>query len=141
MTHYEKLENMYLSAPCNKPYNPLIDISEGSAEVSIEMKPEFHHAAGAIHGSVYFKMLDDAAFFAANSLVKDVFVVTANFNIHMLKPVVRGKLISKGVVKTQAGSQIISEATLFDEDENIIATGNGSFIKSKVKLNKDIGYN
>jgi acyl-coenzyme A thioesterase PaaI-like protein len=36
-----------------------------------------HHSIHAVHGSVYFKALDDAAFFAVNSLVEDVFVLTA----------------------------------------------------------------
>jgi len=139
-SHFKKLERMYLLAPCNKIYDPSIKISTGEAEVAIQIKPSFHHAAGAVHGSTFFKMLDDAAFFSANSLVLDVFVVTANFNIHLLRPVVEGKLTAKGKVKTKAGSQIIAEAVLYGADENIVATGSGSFIKSKIKLSEEIGY-
>lgn len=131
---------MYLSAPCNEIYSPSIDISEGKAEVAIQITPSLHHAAGAVHGSTYFKLLDDAAFFAANSLVEDVFVVTANFNIHLLRPVVEGTLTAHGTVKTRAGSQIIAEAILYDADDNTIATGSGAFIKSKIQLTEDIGY-
>ena len=72
-THFRKLERMYLGAPINQWYRPTLSISEGSAEVSIAVRPEFFHAANAVHGSVYFKLLDDSAFFAANSLVEDVF--------------------------------------------------------------------
>ena len=35
-----------------------------------------HHAANAAHGTIYFKMLDDAAFYAANSMVSDRFLLT-----------------------------------------------------------------
>ena len=34
------------------------------------------HTAGAAHGTLFFKMLDDAAFYAANSLVTDRFLLT-----------------------------------------------------------------
>ena len=36
------------------------------------------HAAGAGHGTIYFKMLDDAAFYAANSMVEEQFVLTTD---------------------------------------------------------------
>ena len=45
------------------------------------IKEDYFHALNAIHGSVYFKMLDDAAFFAAQSVVEDYMLLTANFNI------------------------------------------------------------
>ena len=64
--HYRKLERMYLSAPVNDiVYKGItIEISDGKAELSLQIDPKFFHAANAIHGSVYFKMLDDAAFIA-----------------------------------------------------------------------------
>ncbi len=68
--HFEKLEAMYLSAPNNAYYQPTIHITEGKAEVSIAVRPDFFHAANAVHGSVYFKLMDDASFFAANSLIR-----------------------------------------------------------------------
>ena len=71
--HYTALERMYLSAPINSFYSPEIWISHGEAEIAIPVKPEFFHAAAAVHGSVYFKLLDDAAFFAANSLIDEHF--------------------------------------------------------------------
>jgi len=66
--HYRKLENLYASAPINAFYLPVMHISEGAAEIEIEVSHKLFHAAHVVHGSVYFKMLDDAAFFAANSL-------------------------------------------------------------------------
>jgi acyl-coenzyme A thioesterase PaaI-like protein len=77
--HYRTLEKMYASAPCNGYYAPEIHVSHGNAEVVIPVQPKFFHAAGATHGSVYFKALDDAAFFAVSSLVTDVFALTVSF--------------------------------------------------------------
>jgi acyl-coenzyme A thioesterase PaaI-like protein len=68
--HYRRLEKMYLAAPVNAFYSPSIWISHAQAEITVNVKPEFFHAADAVHGSVYFKMLDDSSFFAVNSLVE-----------------------------------------------------------------------
>ena len=68
-THHKKLERMYLSAPIHKDlYKGIsIHVANEQAEIALLVEPKFFHAAHAIHGSVYFKMLDDAAFFAVNS--------------------------------------------------------------------------
>ncbi|MCO6491386.1 MAG: PaaI family thioesterase [Phaeodactylibacter sp.] len=60
-------------------------ISEGEAEIGMRISDKYFHALGAIHGSVYFKLLDDAAFFAVSSIVRDVFVLTTSFNINILR--------------------------------------------------------
>ncbi len=73
--HYRKLERMYAAAPVNAYFRPELKVSEGKAEVVIPVRPEFFHAAHAVHGAVYFKALDDASFFAVSSVVTDVFVV------------------------------------------------------------------
>ena len=82
--HYRALERMYASAPCNAYYTPTIHITQGAAEIVIPIQEKFFHSAGAAHGSVYFKALDDAAFFAVNSLVTDVLVLTVSFTINIL---------------------------------------------------------
>jgi acyl-coenzyme A thioesterase PaaI-like protein len=45
---------------------------------------------------LYFKLLDDAAFFAVNSVVRDVFVLTVSFNIYLTRPVSAGELKASG---------------------------------------------
>ena len=48
----------------------------GQARITFTIDERVFHAAGAAHGTSYFKMLDDAAFYAANSLVTDRFLLT-----------------------------------------------------------------
>ena len=57
--HFRKLERTYLAAPTNQYYKPQVHISEGEAEIVITVDPRFYHAADAVHGSVYFKALDE----------------------------------------------------------------------------------
>jgi len=138
--HCKRLENMYHSAKCNEYYQPNIKISQGRAELIIAVEEKFFHAANAVHGSVYFKMLDDAAFFAANSLVEDTLVLTANFNLYLLKPVTSGVMRALGTVVNNIGSTLICESVLYDSDNGEVARGTGTFVKSKIKLTPDIGY-
>jgi uncharacterized protein (TIGR00369 family) len=132
--HYRALENMYLAAPINAFFKPHILISEATATVEILVREAFFHTAGAVHGSTYFKMLDDAAFFAANSLVREVFVLTKSFNIHFTRPVSQGIMRSVGRVLEQDERQIRAEAVIYDAAEREIGHGSGIFVPSKISL-------
>ncbi len=59
--HHRKLERLYAAAPTNVYYRPIISVGAGVAEIQIDVRADFFHAAAAVHGSVYFKLLDDAA--------------------------------------------------------------------------------
>ncbi|MCW8948287.1 MAG: PaaI family thioesterase [Sedimenticola sp.] len=140
VTHLRALERMYLAAPINQLYLPTIAVSEGEAEISIELQLAYHHAAGAVHGSVYFKMLDDAAFFAANSLEPEYFVLTASFTTYLIRPVTKGVMRSVGRVVNQTKNQFIAESVAYDSRGKEIARGNGIFVKGKLPLREAMGY-
>ncbi len=133
--HYRGLERIYRAAATNKPYQDLtIDIRDGESTVSIEVTSELHHIAGAMHGAHYFKLLDDAAFFAANSRVPDVFVLTAQFSIQFLRPVVSGRIRAEGVLVKPGKNTFFAESTLYAENGKLLAKGHGTFNKSMLKL-------
>ena len=140
--HFRKLERMYLSAPVNnKLYNGItITISDQKAELTLKIDDKFFHAANAIHGSVYFKMLDDAAFFAVNSIVKDVFVYTVSFNVQLLRPVSSGIIKSIGELKFKSENLFIADSMLLNETSKLVGRGSGNFMKSKIELTQEIGY-
>jgi len=140
--HFRKLERMYLSARVNNHlYNGItIKISDQKAELTLKVEEKFFHAANAIHGSVYFKMLDDAAFFAVNSIVKDVFVYTVSFNVQLLRPVSSGIIKSIGELKFKSSNLFIADSTLHDENNKLVGRGSGNFMKSKIELTQEIGY-
>src|SRR5262245_26751423 len=112
--HFRKLENMYRSAPINRLYEPTITVGEGTAEIVIPVSPTFFHAAGALHGSVYFKVLDDACFFAVSSIVEDVFVLTTSFTTYITRPVTSGRLVARGRVVHPGRSVLLAEAEVAD---------------------------
>jgi len=139
MKHFRKLEMMYHSAPINLEYRPNLTVSEKRAEITMEVDPRYFHAANALHGSVYFKMLDDAAFFAANSIVEDVFVLTVGFQLHFFRPVSQGTLHSIGELEFASKNLFVCKARLFADDVEI-ASGTGSLMKSRQPLTEEIGY-
>lgn len=142
MDHYRKLERMYLNANINKQIfdTTTVNISEGKAEIGLKISGKFFHAQHAVHGSVYFKLLDDAAFFAANSVVTDVFVLTTSFSINLVKPVSEGLLTARGKLKFRSKNLFVAESSLLDEKGNEIAFGTGTFMRSRAELNESIGY-
>jgi uncharacterized protein (TIGR00369 family) len=138
--HFKKLENMYLTAPCNEFYVPKIKVKKGAAEITIPIREEFFHAAGATHGSVYFKAMDEAAFFAVNSLIKDTFVLTVNFNVQLIRPIVTGKMKAVGKVLYLSNKYYFAESIVYDSDGREIAHGTGNYVKSAIPLTPEIGY-
>ncbi|NRA25180.1 MAG: PaaI family thioesterase [Oleispira sp.] len=138
--HYRCLESMYQAAPINKIYPPEMTVTAGEAVIEIELSSDFFHSAGAVHGSVYFKVLDDSAFFAANSLEQEVFVLTSSFTTYITRPVSSGKMRAVGKVVNKNRSQWVVESVVYDSEDREIARGNGIFVRSKVQLKDAAGY-
>lgn len=138
-SHFRSLEAMYHGAPINTFFGPRITVESGTATVRMPVRSDFHHAAHAAHGSVYFKMLDDAAFFAVQSLVEDVFVLTVSFNVHLLAPVADGEMVSQGKVVHQSRRLFVAESTI-EVSGKVVARGNGTFMRSAVRLDERVGY-
>lgn len=137
--HCAALEAMYARGPINRFFRPLIHVSDGAAEIRMAVRADMHHAANAAHGAVYFKMLDDASFFAVQSLVTDVFVLTVSFQIYLLAPVVEGEMVATGKVVHQTKRQFLAESVVH-VGEKTVARGNGSFMRSATRLDERIGY-
>ena len=138
--HFSALENMYQAAPINDFFCPTIEVTEGAAVIEIEVADKFFHAANAVHGSVYFKMLDDAAFFAANSLERDAFVLTTSFTTYFTRPLLSGRIRSVGSVVHRSRTQTLAEAVLYDADGKVAGRGSGLFVRGSIALRDARGY-
>jgi acyl-coenzyme A thioesterase PaaI-like protein len=85
-------------------------------------------------------MLDDACFFAVNSLVEDVFVLTTSFTTYFMRPVSEGVLVARGRVVHAGKSVLLAEAHLEGSDGKEVGRGNGAFMKSRILLSSLAGY-
>jgi uncharacterized protein (TIGR00369 family) len=140
-THFRRLEVMYAAAPCNQHLPGLdLHVSDGTAEVGFDAAVEHQHAAGGMHGSYYFKLMDDAAFFACNSQVTDVFVLTVSFHIELHRPVGVGRVKAVGRVTKPGRSVLFAEAVLFGPNGEALGRGSGTFARSPIALESVESY-
>ena len=139
--HYHALERLYASAPVNSLFASRLEvIGEGRSRIVFEVTESSYHAAGAAHGTIYFKMLDDAAFYAANSLVTDRFLLTTSFNLHFTKPVRAGQVIAEGRWISGRRRVFVAESRLVDAEGEEIGRGTGTFMRSRIALSGLAGY-
>ncbi|HWU03725.1 MAG TPA: PaaI family thioesterase [Novosphingobium sp.] len=140
-THWRALESLYASAPINQLFTSRLDIpAEGVSRITFHVEPRAFHAAGALHGTAYFKMLDDAAFYAANTLVTDRFLLTTAFNLHFSRPVRGGVLVAEGRWVSGRRRVLVAEARLVDEEGEEVGRGTGTFMRSHIALSGLAGY-
>lgn len=139
--HYRALERLYASAPINQLFASRLDIpGEGTARIGFDVAEDVYHAAGAAHGTIYFKMLDDAAFYAANTLATDRFLLTTSFNLHFTKPVKLGKVVAEGRWVSGRKRVFVAESRLVDHEGDEIGRGTGTFMRSRIALSGLPGY-
>lgn len=138
--HHRRLEAMYHSAPANQAHDPKLAVQAGRAVVEMPVDASMFHAADAVHGAWVFKVMDDAAFFAANSLVEDRFVLTVNFDVHLLSPANHGPLRGDAEVVHEGASSLLADAEVFDGDGDQVARGTGTFVKGPTPLDEIEGY-
>lgn len=139
--HFRALESLYAAAPINLLFESTLEIPErGIARIHFQIDERYFHAAGATHGTSYFKMLDDAAFYAANSLVTDRFLLTTAFNLLLTKPLKAGPVIAEGRWISGQRRVFVAESRLIDAEGEEAARGTGTFMKSRIPLAGLPGY-
>ena len=139
--HHRALERLYASAPINLTFASRLEITgKGTSRIHFDVTKEVYHAAGAAHGTIYFKMLDDAAFYAANTLSTDSFLLTTSFNMNFTKPVRVGRVVAEGRWVSGKRRVFVAESRLVDEEGDEIGRGTGTFMRSRIALSGLPGY-
>ena len=139
--HWRGLEGLYASAPINALFTSRLEVpGEGLARIRFDVDPACFHAAGAAHGTIYFKMLDDAAFYAANTLVTDRFLLTTSFNLLLSKPIKGGSIVAEGRWVSGRRRVLVAESRLIDESGDEVGRGTGTFMRSRIALSGLRGY-
>ena len=132
--HFRALESLFAAAPLNR----LVESTLARIRVTIDER--HFHAAGAAHGTSFFKMLDDAAFYAANSLVNDRFLLTTAFNLLLTRPLRAGPVTAEGRWISGQRRVFVAEARLVDAGGEEVARGTGTFMRSRIALSGLPGY-
>lgn len=139
--HFRALESLYAAAPINQLFESRLEIvGPGVSRIHFTIDERHYHAAGAAHGTGYFKMLDDAAFYAANSLVTDRFLLTTAFNLLFTRPLRAGPVIAEGRWISGQRRVLVADARLIDGEGEEAARGTGTFMRSRIALAALDGY-
>ena len=139
--HLRGLESLYDSAPINRLFESQLTLdSAGQSRIHFTVANSAFHAAGAAHGTLYFKMLDDAAFYAANALVSDRFLLTTAFNLHFTKAMKHGEARAEGRWISGRRRVFVAEARIVDSSGEECARGTGTFLRSHIALSSLAGY-
>ena len=132
--HHRALERLYAGAAINRLFPSTLTIdAPGEATIDFQVDEGHFHAAGAVHGTAYFKMLDDAAFYAANSRVPDRFLLTTAFNVFFTRPLAPGPVRALGRWVSGHKRVLVAEARLLADGEEV-ARGTGTFMTSRIAL-------
>lgn len=131
---------MYEAAPINKKFAARLRVSKAETRVEMTVTKDSWHAAGAQHGTPYFKALDDACFYAANSVVEDVFMLTSAFNLHLTRPFDEGLMVAQGRLVHGKRRVYLAEASLTDGDGRDLGFASGTFMRSRIPLSTIPGY-
>jgi len=139
--HFDGLAALYRAAPVNALFRSTLEIPEaGVARIPFEVTPETFHAARAAHGTLYFKMMDDAAFYACNSLVSDRFLLTTAFNLVFTRPMKAGPALAEGRWISGKRRVFVGEARIVLPGGEEVARGTGTFMRSHIPLSGLDGY-
>ena len=139
--HLRALESLYAAAPINAMFASTLALPEaGRSDIAFSVTRDVFHAAGAAHGTLYFKMLDDAAFYAANTLVSDRFLLTTAFNLHFTKALKQGEARAEGRWSAGRRRVCVAEARIIDSSGEECARGTGTFLRSHIALSSLAGY-
>ena len=139
--HYRALESLYRRAPINALFESEMEVVEqGFVRIRFPVTDQHFHAASAAHGTLYFKMMDDAAFYACNSMVTDRFLLTTAFNLHFTRPLRAGPVVAEGRWASGRRRVFVGEARLVDAEGEEAARGTGTFMRSRIPLSILAGY-
>ena len=115
-------------------------VEESRARIGFDVTADSFHAAGAAHGTIYFKMLDDAAFYATNTLVTAHFLLTTSFNLQFLRPDPRGPSNCRWRWNSGRKRVFVTESRLIDGAGRKIGRGTGTFMRSHIAFAGLAGY-
>ena len=128
--YVEALKNVVKESPYPSHMRMVLDhIEIDRAEVVIELAECHLQPYGIVHGGVVATSIDTATFWAAFlGLPEEVGLVNVDLKLNYLKAIIDGKLIARGTCLRSGRSISYSEASVYDENENLIAHGTSTLM-------------
>ena len=138
--HLRKLERMYLAGSANQYLDAGIEVSDGKAEIVVPIQEKFLDATGAVHESIYFGAMVDAARFAATSAAGAVVLTAVGFTMNLAGSVSEGDILVRARLMGNSEGHFLVEAALTDSKGEEIGRANGAFTGNGTELTEEMGY-
>ena len=120
----------------NCPYFNLISmkidtLEMGRSILEVDVQEKHLQPYGIVHGGVYASLIDAAAFWAAYSTIEGSSMTTVEMKLNYLRPAASGRFIARGKSIKTGKIICLSEATVFDDKERILAHGTATLMVLK----------
>ncbi|MCG6878397.1 MAG: PaaI family thioesterase [Deltaproteobacteria bacterium] len=126
----------------NCPYFNLLSMKIDTLEIGrsfmeVDVQDKHLQPYGIVHGGVYASLIDAAAFWAAYASIDTSGLTTVEMKLNFLAPAASGRFIAKGKIIKAGKTICLSEATVFDHKEKILAHGTSTLmIRHSLELGK-----
>jgi uncharacterized protein (TIGR00369 family) len=138
--HFAHLQRIYESAPCNKFYPELqMKLEPGRCVLTTPVMHEHFHSGGALHGAVFFKFLDDAAYFACATREPLYFLLTVSYHLKFLRAASEGFMWAEGKWMAEKDNAFVGSSVLYDNKDRVLARGEGVFVRSALPWDNAMG--
>ncbi len=98
----------------------LIEIGNGHATITMEVRPDMVNGLGVCHGGLIFSLADSAMAFATNA--RNQYALATSAEIDWVSPGLLGTVLTANVVERhRQGKNTICDAVVTDSDGNVVA--------------------
>jgi uncharacterized protein (TIGR00369 family) len=128
--YVEALKTVVKTSPYPSHMRMTLDhIAIDRAEVVIQLDDCHLQPYGIVHGGVVATIIDTATFWAGFlRLPEEAGLVNVDLKLNYLKSIIDGQLIARGNCLRPGRSISYSEASVYDENENLIAHGTSTLL-------------
>ena len=107
----------------------LVSLDSGRSEIRMKIEPHHKNPGGIPHGGIVATLIDVAIGVALRTkLGMRATHVTVELRVNYLQAVRDGMLTARGEAVHSGGRTGYGEATLYDEDDRILARGSATFL-------------
>ena len=121
------MENAYLAARSNELLDLGIRISEGEADIVIPLREDVSSDRGNVLDALCISIMNDAAYYAVNSLVGHAPVATVSFNASLTRAHPAGDLLARGRFVGMSADRYLADSILTDSAGTEVGRGEGEF--------------
>lgn len=128
--YVEKLKHIVGTSPFPRHMAMVLDeIEIDRAVIALELADCHLQPFGIVLGGVVATLIDTATFWAAYlRLPKDAGLVNVDLKLNYLQPAIDGRLIARGACLRPGRTICYSKASVFDENETLIAHGTSTLM-------------